>query len=161
MKKLITLFVAAALMLSLVACGDSHNDDKEKVSDSNLTSVSGEEDADTALIKASKKELLGTWTVSGVDMEHLTFNEDGTGTYGGIFDKKCTFTYAVSTYHQVYNNGDERVVALMKVKFSTGEAEDITFEFRGDADKKMVFHNSDYTGGYSGCFNFDEYIKAM
>ena len=157
MKKIITLFIAAAMLLSLVACG---SDDKEKVSDSNLTAVSNEEDADTALIKASKKKLLGTWTVSGVDLEQLTFNEDGTGTYEGIFDKMCTFTYAVSTYHQVYNNGDEKVVALMSVNFSTGETEDITFEFRGDADEKMVFHNSDYTSGYYGYFNFDEFVRA-
>ena len=160
MKKIFTLFIAAAMLLSMVACGNSDQDDKGKVSDSNLSAVSSEEDADTALIKASKAKLLGTWTYSGVDLEQLTFNEDGTGTYEGIFDKMCTFTYAVSTYHQVYNNGDEKVVALMRVNFSTGETEDITFEFRGDADEKMVFHNSDYTSGYYGYFNFDEFVRA-
>ena len=48
----------------------------------------------------------------------------------------------------------------MSVNFSTGEKEDITFEFRGDADEKMVFHNSDYTSGYSGYFNFDVFVRA-
>ena len=159
MKKIITLFIAAALTLSLAACG---SDDKGKVSDSNLTAVSSEEDADTALIKASKAKLLGTWTVSGLDLdlEQLTFNEDGTGTYEGIFDKKCTFTYTVSTYHQDIGNGKEKVVALMSVNFSTGEAEDITFEIREETNEKLVFHNSDYTSGYHGYFNFDDYIRA-
>lgn len=159
MKKIITLLIAAALMLSLTACGDSGSEGKEKVSNSNLPAVSSEEDGDSSLIKASQAKLIGTWTISGVDMEQLTFNEDGTGTYEGIFDKKCTLTYTVSTYHQVYNNGDEKVVALMSVSFSTGEAEDITFEFRGDADDKLVFHNSDYTSGYHGYINFDEYER--
>ena len=160
MKKIITLFITAALLLSMVACGNSHQDDKEKVSDSNLTAVSSEEDADTALIKASKAKLLGTWTYSGVDMEQLTFSEDGTGTYEGIFDKKCTFTYTVSTYHQDIGNGKEKVVALMSVNFSTGEAEDITFEIREETREKLVFHNSDYTSGYYGYFNFDEFVRA-
>ena len=156
MKKIIMLLIAAALMLSLAACG---SDEKGKFSDSDLTAVSSEEGADAALIRSSKAKLLGTWTVSGVDMEQLTFNEDGTGTYEGVFDKKWDFTYTVSTYHQKYNNGDEKVVALLSVSYKTGESEDITFEFRGDADEKMVFHNSDYTSGYSGYFNFDEYVR--
>ena len=159
-RRITALLIAAALLMALTACGDDGSDDKENVSDSDAMAVSSQEDSDAALIYASKAKLYGTWTFSGVDLEQLTFKKDGTGTYEGIFDKKCTFTYTVSTYHQVYNNNSEKVIALMSVSFSTGESEDITFEFRGDNDEKLVFHNSDYTSGYYGNFNFDEYVKA-
>ena len=159
MKRQITAWLlAATLLLALTACGGSEG--KGKASSGNLTAVSSEEDADAALIRDSQAKLLGTWTYSGIDPEQLTFHEDGTGAYEGIFEKKCTFTYTVSTYHQVYNNGAEKVIALLHVSFSTGESEDDTFEFRGDDDEKLVFHNNDYTGGYHGYFNFDEYVRA-
>ena len=157
-KKLLLLCVAAALACSLTACG---KDSGSKVSDSNAAPVSSEVDPDTALIQESQKKLTGSWVVRNLDIEQLTFNSDGTGTYKGIFDKDCTFTYTVSAYHQVYNNGDEKVIPLMHVQFSTGEVEDITFVIREDEGNKLVFTNSDYTGGYhDGVFNFDEYIPA-
>ncbi len=48
----------------------------------------------------------------------------------------------------------------MSVNFSTGEKEDITFEIREETNEKLVFHNSDYTSGYSGYFNFDVFVRA-
>ena len=48
----------------------------------------------------------------------------------------------------------------MSVNFSTGEKEDITFEIREETNEKLLFHNSDYTSGYSGYFNFDVFVRA-
>lgn len=48
----------------------------------------------------------------------------------------------------------------MSVSYSTGETEDITFEFQGDDGEKLVLHNSDYTSGYYGYLNFSEYVPA-
>ena len=77
-----------------------------------------------------------------------------------VFCFRYSFWQVKPTYHQVYNNGDEKVVALMSVSYSTGEAEDITFEIREEATEKLVFHNSDYTDGYHGYINFDEFVRA-
>ena len=175
MKKIFVLLIAAALILSLTACGATGSDNKSEGGNDNAavepaqstedTETAAEvseptEDDDDALIETSKAKLIGTWTISGVDDEQLTFNEDGSGTYTGIFDKNCSFTYVVSAYHQEYSNSTEKVIALLSVSCNTGESEDITFEFRGDAEDELVFHNSDYTGAYSGVFNFDVYVKG-
>ena len=123
MIKFFAILLTAALILSLAACGDSAsesgNDSGESTAaESVLTAEKTEpateaktepapetaavteppetEASDDALIEAAMTQLMGEWTVSSVDIERLTFREDGTGTYTGIFDKDCTFTYVVS-----------------------------------------------------------------
>ena len=194
MKKLFAILLAAALILSLAACGKSapkSGDDSgestaaEPVTTAEKTEPSTEaptepetepatepapeteavteapetEASDDALIEEARTQLMGEWTVSGVDMERLTFREDGTGTYTGIFDKDCTFTYVVSILHTEDNWVSDGTINLLHVTYDTGDAEDITFDFRGDAGEKMVFHSGDYSSGYSGFLNFDEWVR--
>lgn len=174
MKKLIAILTAAMMIISLAACSNSGKGNETVINDSSLAESSKAEETtvqattveettvadETSFIEESKKQLIGSWTINGVDDESLIFNEDGTGSYKGIFDKDCSFTYTVSVFHEKFNNGEENLVALMSVSFDTGETEDITFEVRDESSEKLVFHNSDYTSGYSGVFNFDDYIRA-
>lgn len=73
--------------------------------------------------------------------------------------KNYSFTYNVSIRRDTYNNGEEFMNNLMSITYNTGETEDITFEFREDPDEKMIFHNSDYSSGYSGIITFDEWTR--
>ena len=177
MKRALTFFAATILRLSFAACGnaetnkptESSNDKSEvttqKYEETEATTVAPTEIAatteadDSSLIEAAKKQLTGSWNYPGVDEELLTFNEDGTGTYTGIGGKDYSFSYNVSVLRDTYNNGTEYTNNLMSVTYNTGETEDITFEFRKDAEEKMIFHNSDYTSGYSGIITFDEWTK--
>lgn len=177
MKRALTFFAATILRLSFAACGnaetnkptESSNDKSEvttqKYEETEATTVAPTEIAatteadDSSLIEAAKKQLTGSWNYPGVDEELLTFNEDGTGTYTGIGGKDYSFSYNVSVLRDTYNNGTEYTNNLMSVTYNTGETEDITFEFREDPDEKMIFHNSDYTSGYSGIITFDEWTK--
>ncbi len=177
MKRALTFFAATILILSFVACGnaetnkptESSNDKSEvttqKYEETKATTVAPTEIAatteadDSSLIEAAKKQLTGSWNYPGVDEELLTFNEDGTGTYTGIGGKDYSFSYNVSVIRDTYNNGTEYTNNLMSVTYNTGETEDITFEFRKDAEEKMIFHNSDYSSGYSGIITFDEWTK--
>lgn len=194
MKKLFAILLAAALILSLAACGKSDSEGKGDSGESTtaepvrteektepatdaptetetepvtepepeteaVTEAPETEASDDALIEEALTQLMGEWTVSGVDMERLTFREDGTGTYTGIFDKDCTFTYAVSILHTEDNWVSDGTINLLHVAYDTGESEDITFDVRGDAGEKMVLHNGDYTSGYSGFLNFDEFVR--
>lgn len=178
MKKLFVFLIAAALVFSLAACAGSGTDAKadggsgvtteaatqaEEATEADIAEPEEPEETEAdydAMIEAGREQLIGSWTYDGVDDERLTFSEDGTGSYKGIFDKDCTFTYTVSLFRDSYANGREYAVLLLSVAYSTGESEDITFEFRDEPAEKMVFHNSDYTSGYSGVINFDEYVRA-
>lgn len=177
MKRALTFFAATILILSFAACGnaetnkptESSNDKSEvttqKYEETEATTVAPTEIAatteadDSSLIEAAKKQLTGSWNYPGVDEELLTFNEDGTGTYTGIGGKDYSFSYNVSVIRDTYNNGTEYTNNLMSITYNTGETEDITFEFREDSDEKMIFHNSDYSSGYSGIITFDEWTK--
>lgn len=177
MKRALTFFAATILILSFAACGnaetnkptESSNDKSEvttqKYEETKATTVAPTEIAatteadDSSLIEAAQKQLIGSWSYPGVDEELLTFNEDGTGTYTGIGGKDYSFSYNVSVIRDTYNNGTEYTNNLMSVTYNTGETEDITFEFRKDAEEKMIFHNSDYSSGYSGIITFDEWTR--
>ncbi len=177
MKRALTFFAATILILSFAACGnaetnkptESSNDKSEvttqKYEKTEATTVAPTEIAatkeadDPSLIEAAQKQLTGSWSYPGVDEELLTFNEDGTGTYTGIGGKDYSFSYNVSVLRDTYNNGTEYTNNLMSVTYNTGETEDITFEFRKDAEEKMIFHNSDYSSGYSGIITFDEWTR--
>ncbi len=177
MKRALTFFAATILILSFAACGnaetnkptESSNDKSEvttqKYEETKATTVAPTEIAatteadDSSLIEAAQKQLTGSWSYPGVDEERLTFTQDGTGTYTGMGGKNYSFTYNVSIRRDTYNNGEEFMNNLMSITYNTGETEDITFEFREDPDEKMIFHNSDYSSGYSGIITFDEWTK--
>ncbi|MEE0855951.1 MAG: hypothetical protein U0L58_01470 [Ruminococcus sp.] len=178
MKRALTFFAATILILSFAACGNAEtNKPTESSNDkANVTTTQNNEQTvpstaaitetptteaadDSTLIEAAKKQLTGSWNYPGVDEELLTFNEDGTGTYTGIGGKDYSFSYNVSVIRDTYNNGTEYTNNLMSVTYNTGETEYITFEFRKDAEEKMIFHNSDYSSGYSGIITFDEWTK--
>ncbi len=178
MKKVFAMLIAAVLVLSLAACGDS---DKGKSSDSGkdssaveatqkaeeteaATEAVTEEPAteqvdDDTLIADRKKNLIGNWSYTGMeDYLKLVFNEDGTGSYHGIGGEDITFTYQIAVDHKEYGNGEPYVNTLLKMKYDTGETEDIIFWFNSETD--MAFHNSD-DGGYSGVLSYNEWIKQQ
>ena len=116
---------------------------------------------DAELIKAAGEQLVGAWVYFALDGESLTFNSDGTGKYESIVsDANYSFTYTVSVVRAAYSNGREYTYNLMTVTYDNGTVEDITFDFREENGEKMVFHSGDYSSGYSGIINFDEWKRA-
>lgn len=170
MKKLFALLCAAALAVSLAACGGSGKDDTAQSANETsaavttqtaetteaVTEAPAETEApteeDPRMVVIKKEELVGDWTVTGMEeFEHLTINEDGTGTYKGINEKDLSFTYELSPELKHFNNGEEYINNMLKVKYDNGESEDIIIFFTDQG--KLAFHNSD-NGGYSGVMNY-------
>ena len=173
MKKIIVLLLIPALVFSLTACGGKGTDDKsvsggnsETETTSAQTTLPEEETEpaepdDDSLIAADKDLLVGSWNFSGIDAVKLVFNADGTGSYTSFNGKDLTFTYTVTIKHDAYANGEAFLYHVIGIAYDTGETEEITFDFRGDAKDHMVFRNGDNTSGYSGVINYDEWMKVQ
>ena len=171
MKRFITLLLAAALIFSLAACGDSGSDKKsenvEEKSTAEATQAVEETEAateeatqeatevdDDTLIKETMAKLVGDWTYTGMeDFVTLTFNEDGTGSYKGIDDADLTFTYTLTMEHKEYNNGEPYIDKTLKMNYSTGESEEIVIRFLEEATETMTFSTAD-GGGYTGVIGY-------
>ena len=164
-----------AMILSLAACGGSDKSSTTEPETSNTSTEAPQSDRETeeatdalteepldddAAIETLKETIVGDWGFPGdgsfEDIEHLTFREDGTGTYKGP-DKNYTFTYVIHVDHRTYNNGAAYVENMLKMSYSTGETEDIIFFFTEQG--KLAFHNSE-NGGYNGVMeNLDVFTK--
>lgn len=164
MKKIIVMLIAVVLMLSLAACGNSSKGNTAS-SDAQSTQAVEETAAETEaptenpkMVTITNEELTGSWTYSGLeDVEKLTFNNNGTGTYVSLDGKDLSFTYAINPTTETYGNGEEYVDNHMIVEYDTGESEDIIIFF--SEDQHLCFHNSE-NGGYSGVMNFAEWTRA-
>ena len=122
------------------------------------TQETGPED-DAAAAEALKETILGDWVYpgGGYELEHLTFNADGTGTYTGLEDRQYSFTYDVMLDHRTYGNGEAYTENMLRMAYDTGETEDIIFFFNDSG--QMVFHDSE-NGGYTGVmYCIDVFIK--
>lgn len=164
MKKLIALLMTAVLALSLAACGgagknntsepDAGNTDVEMPQNDEATEEATEAELqdDTAMVEELQERLTGDWGFPGNgtddDIEHLTFNEDGTGSYASIASgKNYSFTYTIHIDHRTYNNGEAYVEYMLNMAYDNGETEDFIFFFNDNG--QMAFHNSE-DGGYFG-----------
>ena len=161
MKKVLVLWIAVMLILSLAACDNTASDSKSE-GDSSPTAVATQaaeeteaeteepeptEPDDSALIEETTAKLIGDWSYTGLeDYLRLTFNDDGTGSYQGLDGTSFTFTYVVTIVHKEYNNGAPYIDKTMVVDYSTGESEEIVIDF---LNEELTFHNTD-GGGYSG-----------
>lgn len=52
---------------------------------------------DAAVVRELEQKLCGEWKCKNSEIEDIVFNEDGTGTYVGLYDKNDTFTYSVAS----------------------------------------------------------------
>lgn len=175
MKKIVALLIAALLILSLAACGNSDKDgssEKDKGKSTAEATQKAEEteapaeevteapeptEEDPNMVVIQQEELIGSWTFPGMEgYEELTFNEDGTGSYKGINDKDLTFTYTVSPETRQFANGEDYINNMLKIEYSTGEAEDIVIFY--NEEHHLCFHNSE-NGGYSGVISYAEWVK--
>ena len=163
MKKLIALFIAVMLVVSLAACGNTGKNDPTQPAADNTTAEPPQDEETTEATDAPTDEpqddaaaaaelnarLCGDWIYpdNGPEMERLTFNADGTGSYRGLEDRNYTFTYEVYIDHRAYANGAPYDENILKVNYSTGETENIIFFFNDNG--QMAFHNFE-DGGYTG-----------
>lgn len=163
MKKILAFLLAAMLTFSLAACGSARKDKPaetrdeqpaaapQPVEEPEETPEADPETDDDALVEELKNILVGEWYVAILDLEQLTFREDGTGHYVGINDKDLSFTYRVYVDHMTYGNGVPYINNMLEIHYDTGETELIIFFFNEQG--QMGFHNSD-DGGYSGVINY-------
>ena len=174
MKKLFALLLASVMLITLAACSDSGKSGEsdpvtensstepsqsEKQTESTTEESTTEQQGDDAVVKELKNRLCGDWRfpAEGVEMEHLKFNADGTGTYKGLEDRNYTFTYVVHLDHRTYGNGEPYVENMLKMTYDNGETEDIIFFFNDNG--QMAFHNSE-DGGYTGVmYSLDLFTK--
>ena len=174
MKKFLALLIAAALILALAACGKTEKDNASEPDTNDTVSAAPQSDKETeaetetdtltdeAPVEELKEKITGEWGFPGdgssEDIEHLTFNADGTGTYRALPDKNYTFHYMIHIDHTTYGNGEPYVENMFKIDYDTGESEDFIFFFTDEG--KLAFHNSE-NGGYSGVMSFiDAYTKV-
>ena len=183
MKKLVESMMICLLSLSLAACGSSTNNSTdgseienkpEETADTtaeNPQESEGEteqetEKSDEQLIAETKEQLVGEWYCPSIDLEHLVFNEDGTGHYTGL-DKDNEFTYTTSIDRLDTPNNGRYVEDLMTIAYDNGVTEDVIFligdeEISGyPGETKLLFQTTDH-GGYSGVMNnFDVWVKKQ
>ena len=167
MKKLFAFLTVTALLLSLAACGgagksdSSESDKKDNVTATQQNngetenvpdeSTSGQPDIE-AIAETAKAKLIGKYNMSGVDDISLVFNEDGTGEYKFLNEKRITFTYLVYAKEGMMD-GD----CMIKMTYDTDEVEDNIFFFNRDTGN-LCFHNSE-NGGYNGVIEYSEWMK--
>lgn len=172
MKRLFVLLIAAALLLSLVACSSSDSNKKtdagsqastteatqtaeatEAVTEEATQAPEATEVDDDALVEETKAKMVGSWSYTGMeDYVRLTFNEDGTGSYKGP-DEEFTFTYSIAAVHKTFNNGEPYIDKTMTVNYSTGESEEIVIDFLQEGTEQLTFHTTE-GGGYSGIITY-------
>ena len=173
MKKALAFIFAAAMMASFAGCGDSGSGKTSETEAEKTTAeivqtteaaeaVTEEPEttqaSDEEMIAENKSKLVGDWVAKDLDVETLSFSEDGTGKYKNFDGEEISFAYELSVAHKAYGNGEEYVDNLMKVDYSSGESEDIMIDFREEGNTELVFHSSE-SGGYSGVMNFDVWTK--
>ena len=156
MKKVLSFLIAAVLLFSLAACG-SDSDDQSKVSKTDVSSEMTQEEIDNQKIAEIKKQLVGDWIGVYFQMELLTFKDDGTGTYEGIFDKNFTFTYDVYLEHKEFANGDEYINNILTIAYNNGKSEEIVIDLRDENTQKLVLR--DRETGYHGVINEDTWKR--
>ena len=166
MKKILAFLVLTVLILSLVACGDtgknspSETDTKETVAETTHSDEVTEDETeettelpdDAARIEEGESKILGNWYMDGIDEISLVFNEDGTGEYNFLTEKKITFTYSVYITQEL--SDDE---CMIKATYDTGEVEDFRFFFNRDTGH-LCFHSSE-GGGYNGVLEYAEWTR--
>ena len=182
MKKTIKLILIGLLSFSLAACGNSSNSSKEEpagedkpeettetVTETEAPEGEGETEAeaektDEQLIAETKEQLVGEWYCPSIDLEHLIFNEDGTGHYTGL-DKDHEFTYTTSIDRLDTPNNGRYVEDLMTINYDNGVTEEVIFLIGDEeissypGETKLLFQTMDH-GGYSGVMNaFDTWVK--
>ena len=169
MKKHIAALLVLLLILALASCGrPSGNGPTEPVTEESVTEEAPtgeqttEEPDDETLVAELTEKLIGTWGYPGDgktdDLERLTFNADGSGTYRGLpGGLDCDLTYAVHIDHRTYNNGTPYVEYMLEMKYGGGEEEDVIFFFTEQG--KLAFHDGD-NSGYNGVMdNLDVLTK--
>ena len=173
MKKIFALLTVCALLFTLAACGAGKPAPAAPETDGTTAQATqneeteGETEAeaeqldDGTKVEEQKQILLGTWGFPGdgstEDMERLTFNADGTGSYYSFNSKDLTFTYEIHIDHRTYANGAPYEETMLKMAYNNGETEDIIYFFTESG--KLAFHNGD-NGGYFGVMdNIDCLVK--
>ena len=173
MKKTGILLMICVLLLALVGCGSNgNNNNVETVTDSKQEEttetvnepLADKDKSDEQLIAETKEQLLGEWYCPSIELEHLVFNEDGTGHYTGI-DRDHDFTYSFVVDRLETTNNGRDIEYIMTVTYDTGDVEEIRFIIGDEGisgnpgDTKMLFQTPDH-GGYSGVMNyFDPWVK--
>ncbi len=182
MKKTTELIMIGLLSFSLAACGNSANSNNEntaaedKPEDTAETVIETEtpkgedeteaEKTDEQLIAETKEQLVGEWYTPSIDLEHLFFNEDGTGHYTGL-DKDFDFTYTTDIDRLDTPNNGRMAEDLMTINYDNGVTEDLIFLIGDEeitsypGETKLLFQTMDH-GGYSGVMNnFDTWVKKQ
>lgn len=173
MKKIVTFLMAGLVTLSLAACGNTAEQrtdaaagesDAEETAETAGESEQEAEKSDEELIAETLQVLVGEWYCPAVDMEHLLFNEDGTGHYTGI-DKDHAFTYSTGIERLDISNNGRDIEDLMTIHYDTGETEEIRFLIGDEGitgypgQTKLLLQTMDH-GGYSGVMNYlDIWVK--
>ncbi|MBR2676139.1 MAG: hypothetical protein IKE28_04435 [Solobacterium sp.] len=183
MKKTVELITIGLLSFALAACGGSANssteatvtEDKPEETAETVADATQEgegetgqeaEKTDEELIAETREQLVGEWYCPSIDLEHLIFNEDGTGHYTGL-DKDNDFTYTTGIDRLDTPNNGRYIEDLMTITYDNGAVEDVIFligdeEISGyPGETKLMFQTTDH-GGYSGVMNnFDVWVKKQ
>ena len=109
MKTFLAVLTVSALALSLAACGGAGKNDPSGPDTSDTAARTTQTDEatteateapeteqpdDDSLVEELTNRLTGVWGYPGdgsEDLEQLTFNADGTGSYKGMEDRQFTF----------------------------------------------------------------------
>ena len=159
------------LLLSLAACGGKNSTEEtavtgneEEITETADGPVEEKEKSDEQLIAETAKQLVGEWYCPSIELEHLEFNEDGTGHYTGL-DREYSFTYSFVVDRLETTNNGRDIEYIMTVNYDSGDSEEIRFIIGDEdivgnpGDTKLLFQTVDH-GGYSGVMNyFDPWVK--
>lgn len=119
------LFIVLSLLFTVLVGCDGNVSDK-------ATDDSATEWADAVPDVEGKTEeltnqFIGSWVCDESEAEHLTFSDDGTGTYTGDEDKDYKFTYSIDI-----EKGNGWATYHLLLKYDNDESEDREFFFADD-----------------------------